>query len=308
VIGVNLRGVARAIAAMFDTRAGIACLTLAGTLLAGMGVAAADGSRSDCPRVADVTAKLDQLLVRGVRADSIAQKIVIRDRGPSWDIDVAGHSASYADPARDCPERVRVATVFAALALEPPDREPPAEVGVLAPKTGAPPTTVQQGLELAPELVLGLRDGDTATTWGGALRWQISGARLGLTAGLNGAMPAVFRAGAYEASLARMIVDVSPRVRLLAGSASFSLELGPFAGLLFSRGRNLSPGGSATSVDAGARVAVRVELARRKLSPFLAAQGELSVRRFRMLVEPSGDVGSAPRVWLALLVGAAVGL
>jgi hypothetical protein len=292
---------------MFDPRLRMACL--AGALLTSMRVASAEERQSDCPRVAEVTSRLEQLLVSGVDASGAAENIVVRDHGATWEIDVAGHRASYVDPARDCPERVRVATVFAALVLEPPNREAPAQVvGAPVGPASLPRSSMHQGLELAPELVLGLRAGDSVSAWGGGLRWQLSGVRMGLTAGLRGMMPAVVRAGAYEASLARMVFDVSPRVWLRSGSASFTLEMGPFAGLLFARGRNLSPGGSSANLDAGGRAAVRVELTRPRLSPFLAVQGEVSLRRFRFLVEPSGEVGTAPRVWLGLLLGAALGL
>jgi hypothetical protein len=167
---------------------------------------------------------------------------------------------------------------------------------------------MRQGLELSPEVVVGVGGSDTARAWGAVLRWQMSGARLGLTAGLGGMLPAIVRAGAYEAQLARMAFDLSPRAWLHAGPVSFAMELGPFVGLLFSKGRNLSPDDSSTNVDAGARLAVRVELVGRRLSPFLAAQGEFGMRRFQMAVEPSRDVGTAPRLWLGLLLGAALGL
>jgi hypothetical protein len=293
---------------MFDHRSRIACLTLAGTLLAGMGGAWAQDSQNDCPGLTDVTTRLDQLLVDSMDTGRATKTMVIRDLGASWEIEVAGHRASYADPVRDCAERVRVATVFAALALEPPDRAAPAEVVALASEPRLPRSSMQQGLELAPAIVLGLGAGDTTTAFGGVLRWWISGARMGLTAGLSGLLPAVVRAGAYEASLARVVLDVSPRVRLLAGSTSFTLELGPFAGLLFAKGRDLSPGGSSTNLDAGAHLAVRAEHAWRRLSPFVAVQGDLSVRSFRMSVEPTGDVGTTPGVWLGLLLGVALGL
>lgn len=313
---------------MLDTRSRLARLALAGALLGALGVARADDGGSDCPGLGDVVSRLAQLLGAGTVAATAAQKIVLRDHGGSWEIEAAGQRASYADPARDCGERARVATVFAALALEPPaPAEPalepaaPAEptleiVAPARPVDVAPPQqppsmpggSLRHRLELSPELVLGLGAGDTTTAWGGALRWHLSGARLGLTVGLHGVAPAVVRAGAYEASLARVVLDVSPRVRLSAGSASFALELGPYAGLLFAKGRDLTPGASSTNVDAGVRGAVRFEVAWwRTVSPFVAVQAELGVRRFRLLVEPSGDVGSAPRMWLALLLGAAVG-
>lgn len=292
---------------MFDTRSRIACLTLAGTLLAGSRVASAQQeSQSDCPRLAEVRARLDQLLVSG--ATDAPEAIEIRDHGASWEIEVAGHGASYPDPVRDCAERTRVATVFAALALEPPTEPEMPAVSRPAEAPSPVQASAHQSVELAPALVMGVRAGDTATAFAGSLRWQISGLRLGLVAGVAAMLPAVVRAGAYQAELTRVVFDLSPRLWLRAGSAAFTLEMGPFAGLLSAKGRNLSPGGSSTSLDAGARLAVRVELRRRRLSPFLAAQGELSARGFRMLVEPSGDVGNTPRLWLGLLLGAALGL
>lgn len=290
------------------TRLGLVCLALGAALLTE--VALADEIASDCPLVTEVALRLDQLLVHqvnGLEAGGNARMIVVRDHGASWEIEVAGHHASYDDPLRDCVERARVSAVFAALALEPPDRGPPAEVVVPKDAPHVAPSPIRQRIELGPELVLGLRTDDTTIAWGGDVRWQISGARLSLTAGLGGMMPTVVRAGGYEASLARVVFDVSPRVWLQAGSAWVALELGPFAGWLFAKGRNLSPNGSSTNVDAGARLAVRIELAWRKLTPFLAAHAQLSARRFRMLVEPSEDVDTAPRVWLGLLLGAAFG-
>lgn len=303
---------------MLHTRPRLARLALAGALLGALGVARADDGGGACPGLGEVTSRLEQLLGDGAVAEAPAEKIVLRDHGGSWEIEVAGQRASYADPARDCGERARVATVFAALALEPPapaapvlESAPPpdpAEVVAPPPPDSMPRSSMRQRLELSPEIVLGVGAGDTTTAWGGALRWHLSGARMGLTVGLHGVAPAVVRAGAYEASLSRVVLDVSPRVWLSAGSASFALELGPFAGLLFAKGRNLSPGASSTTVDAGARVAVRVEVAWwRTVSPFVAVQAELGARRFRLLVDPSGDVGSAPRMWLAFLLGAAFG-
>jgi hypothetical protein len=45
-----------------------------------------------------------------------------------------------------------------------------------------------------------------------------------------------------------------------------------------------------------------------RLSPFLALQTELSARRFDLVVDSIGNVGTAPRIWLGALVGASISL
>jgi hypothetical protein len=51
---------------------------------------------------------------------------------------------------------------------------------------------------------------------------------------------------------------------------------------------------------------LRAQTIGRWLSPFLAFQAEFSARRFSLMVDPIGDVGTAPRIWLGLLAGASV--
>jgi hypothetical protein len=45
-----------------------------------------------------------------------------------------------------------------------------------------------------------------------------------------------------------------------------------------------------------------------RVSPFLALQTELSARRFDLVVDSIGNVGTAPRIWLGALAGVSIRL
>jgi hypothetical protein len=140
------------------------------------------------------------------------------------------------------------------------------------------------------------------------LRWLASGERFGVTAGLEASYPAVTKAQGYELSLARISLDTSATVSWRWGPAEFGIELGPYGAVLLARGRGLSPNDSSTHIDAGGRLGFRARTTSRWVSPFLAFQAEASVRHFSLMVDPSRDVGSAPRIWLGLLAGASISL
>jgi hypothetical protein len=106
----------------------LACQALAVALFARSSFAEAedDGPANECPRPADVLAGLAQVVTVTSRfAPLSADDIVIHDYGESWAVEVRGRSSTYSDAARDCVERARVATVFAALVLEPVDADRP---------------------------------------------------------------------------------------------------------------------------------------------------------------------------------------
>jgi hypothetical protein len=110
----------------------LACQALAVGLFVRSSFAEDDGPASECPRPADVLAGLAQVVTSRSTTLSTGD-LVIHDYGETWAIEVRGRSSTYSDPSRDCVERARVATVFAALVLEPVDAdqplaEPPAQL------------------------------------------------------------------------------------------------------------------------------------------------------------------------------------
>jgi hypothetical protein len=44
------------------------------------------------------------------------------------------------------------------------------------------------------------------------------------------------------------------------------------------------------------------------VSPFLGLQAEVSARHFSVVVDPSGNIGTAPRIWLGVLAGGSISL
>jgi hypothetical protein len=294
---------------MLFARPSFACLALAVWLVPRPAHAVEAVAAGNCPLTSDVTAALDQLLEK--KLDPAAPAVVtVRDLGETWEVEVAGRGASYPDPSRNCAERVRVAAVFAALVLEPPDREAPARADTVAKAPTQPASLHKHGLELAPEFVVAPGSGtrDAANGWGGGLRWASTGDFLGVSVGVNGVVPVVVKVNQHEASLGRLSFDVSARLSWRAGRVGFGTELGPYGALLFAQGRNLQASSSSTHLDAGARLAVRLSVQSPWISPFLALQGELGARQFDLVVDPSGSVGTAPRVWLGLLLGGALGM
>lgn len=274
----------------------LGCLTLA----AGMGTSrGALADQDGCPRLEDVVAGLGQVLTTG-QAEEAAAEILIRDQGASWSIEVRGRSSSYSDPGRHCAERARVAAVFAALALEPLETEEP----VVAP-TEPPAPARRLSLEAGAQLVLAtLAQGrNTPLGGGGQVRIVRSGEHLGVSLGIEAAAFSKLNLGWYGASITRAACDLSGRVSWALGSLILAGELGPYLALLRVRGTGLDATSGVNRVDMGGRVGLLVRLDSR-LAPFLALQAELGARRFDLTVAPSGNIGSAPRLWLGLVVGA----
>jgi len=95
-------------------------LILASSFHPRLAQAATVDAAGDCPAGADIDAALAQLLSTEAGRTSSAA-ITVRDLGATWSVHVAGRSATYSDPDRNCSERTKVAAVFVALVLEPPD-------------------------------------------------------------------------------------------------------------------------------------------------------------------------------------------
>jgi hypothetical protein len=296
---------------MIPTRRYLGWLVLACMLDPRLSQAAMTDSTGDCPRGAEVDVALGQLLSgKSDRASSAA--VTVRDLGTSWSVYVADRSATYSDPDRNCLERTRIAAVFAALVLEPPDMGEVSSAPSIRESTSPPQPRSPRvyRLDLAPEFVVapGVGERSSALSWGGSLRWLASGERFGLTAGLEASYPAVAKVKEYEVSLARISLDTSASLSWRWGAAELGIELGPYGALLLAQGRGLNSSASSTHIDAGGRLGFRIQTIGRRVSPFLAFQGEIGVRHFSLMVDPIGNVGTAPRIWLGLLAGGSFSL
>jgi len=274
----------------------IACLSLASTRAA----LAADET-SDCPRLSEVVAALGQVVTADV-AQAAASEIAIRDLGSSWQIEVRGRASSYAEPARNCAERAKVAAVFAALVIDPPDRDD--GPGLDASATQATARRRWFAVQLAPLLAVAA-GANVPLGGGGQLRFALSGEHLGLALGAEAAAFSKLDASKYGASITRMVFDLSARALWSSGPVGFAAELGPYLALLRVRGTDLYESSSSDHVDAGPRAAITARL-RSRLAPFLSVEATFSARQLDLRTEPSGTLSSVPRLWFGLSAGAAL--
>jgi hypothetical protein len=288
----------------------LACVTLASSLCARSSPAGDNVAASTCPRLAEVVAGLGQVLT-GKPGEISPAEIQIHDYGTTWDIEVRGRVSAYSDPARDCAERARVATVFAALIVEPFDADRGAAHAPAPPiAAGSPHAARSYAVEIAPLLAFaaGAQSRNTPVGLGGQVRASLSGEHLGLSFGAEMAVFSKLDLGVYGASITRAAFDLSPRLSWGNGRLGWAAEVGPTLALLRARGAGLGENSSSIHVDAGARGALLARLRGARLAPLLALQAELGARRFDLTVEPSGSIGSAPRLWLGLLLGCVLDL
>jgi hypothetical protein len=276
-----------------------------------IGQAAVVDAGVDCPRGADVDAALSQLLGANPNRPPIPA-VAVRDFGTTWSVEIAGRSATYTEPNRDCAERTKVAAVFAALVLEPPDLgdAPAAPAPPLATVPTQPRLNRYHRLDIAPEFLVapGAGQRGSTRTWGGSLRWLWIGEHAGFTVGLGASYPSDAALRGYELSLARVSFDTSPCFSWRLGPAEFGIEAGPYVALLLAHGVGLHTNASSTHTDAGGRLGFYAQTTGRRVSPFVGLQAEVSGRHFSVVVDPSGPIGTAPRIWLGVLAGASISL
>jgi hypothetical protein len=95
------------------------------------------GQTIGCPTREAVAAALSPALVHiRPNADPLPSDFRTVDLGDAFEVTASGQAQRYADAARDCAERARVAAVFVALAMNPPSLE--------APRPPTPPPPVVQ--------------------------------------------------------------------------------------------------------------------------------------------------------------------
>jgi hypothetical protein len=265
---------------------------------------AEDVPRCECPSVADVEAGLAQVLTTRLGSRSAAG-IEIHDQGPTWTIEVLGHASTYSDPSRDCAERGRVAVVFAALILEPLEGDLPAGLSGRDEKKAPAREVGPYSLAVAPLFVwtAGAQGHSTPVGLGGQARLGVSGRRFGFSFGGEAAAFSKLDLGRYGASFSRAAFDLSARVSWRMGWLGLSADLGPYLAFLRVSGSGLSEGATSTHADAGARGAILARLLPLRLSPFVALQAHAGIRQFDLAVDPSGNIGRAPLVWVGLLLG-----
>jgi hypothetical protein len=234
----------------------------------------------------------------------------VSDLGDRFEVVARGQSRQYADAARDCAERARVAAVFITLAVKPPmfavraEAGPPGLVEAREPGGSAASPVVWARFGAGARVDGGSGGGPTAVTSGVELHGALGRGSLGVVASAGILAPIESRLSSVVVRQQRFpcAVAVVGRRALgqLEGAASAGVALVPFT----LRAQGLASPRPATRVDAGARLAFQLRLLRASwLSPFAEIHAEYFPRSYAVDVDPVGNVGATGRLWLGAALG-----
>jgi hypothetical protein len=265
---------------------------------------------ASCPSAKLLREQLAVLLPAGTRlavntdapaAGALAASL--RDQGSSFSVTADGVEREVDDPARDCVERARVAAVFIALNVQPKLSAAQAAEGEDEDAAGG------WGVEL--ELF-------AAAAYASEIDRMAPGAGVGVWFARES-----WRLAFHAAVLAPADVGleaapgVSGDVGLLrvplVGSAAYlfaadTVEIGPALGLeldvLRMRGQGVERPETELRLNPGAMVGA---VMRARLSHAFSALLRLSLsafpRAYELTVDPSGQLGATPRLWLGAALG-----
>lgn len=269
-----------------------------------------------CPEASAVGTLLSTLVPRAASAGRApAPAIVIADRDTEFLVAVGSRSKIYADPARDCAQRARIAAAFIALALLP-DIEPPAPEAPASrpqpPPPVAPPAETRRdwgSIDARAALAVGLpaevaapgilvRAAAGRDAFGGhvACGWF-----FGTSTPLAGESGSVL--------LERLPCDAGATARWFwpGRRLQSAVDVGFAVGLLRVMGRGFASTYASSHVELGARLAadtaLRLTEGRQALMPIVGLEVTAYATSYDFDVAPHGIVGHAPAVWGAVTAG-----
>jgi hypothetical protein len=267
-----------------------------------------------CPSAEAVWAALQPVVSPGGAPTATAPPtpIAVEDFGDGFQVTVNGRQREYADDARDCARRARMAAVFAALALgvslpeQPPPREPAVRVSAAEPRPVRTRATTE--IELGPAFESSVGSSDGVALIGASARVAVGGSRVKAVGGVAVLAPGDATVGAVTISHTHVPLDLGVRVVTLATRWELSVDVGVAAGWLRLRPTGVEAAETATVLEWGARAGVVLRYrAWAHLAPFIGGAAQWVASPADLFVLPRGVVGQAPRVWLSASAGANVG-
>jgi hypothetical protein len=273
------------------------------------------GQTIGCPAREAVAAALSPALVHiRPNVDPLPSDFRTVDLGDAFEVTASGQVQRYADAARDCAERARVAAVFVALAMNPPSLEaprppPPPPPVIQPPPPPPPPEGGWLFLGLAARLDGAVGGGGEATsgaTAGGEIDVAFGRGSFGveatagaMTATENTVVSVQVKEQRFPCSLAATI-HRRPSAHLEVGAA-LGASLTPFT----LHGQGLDTTLPVTRFDAGARLALEMKVAGHALAPFANLHLEYFPRTYEIAVAPLGNIGTTAPLQIGLSVGVA---
>jgi hypothetical protein len=249
--------------------------------------------------------------------------IQLEDLGGKFRISVLHRTREYREEARDCAHRARMASIFAALIIDPaallevaPCEHPPCSASIPAspvpapaPKPPALPSPPILRLDLGPILMMGVSAEESSWHWGGSLRISLGRGSAVPVLGTAVVAPADTTVGGVRLRQWRLPVDLGIRLVQRGSWADLYGEVGLVLALLSERALDLAASNSRTALELGGRVGLGIRLKpERGLAPFVALQAELVPDPPSVFELPRGDAGRTPGYWMGASMGASWGI
>jgi hypothetical protein len=283
-----------------------------------------------CPG-ADAVAQTVETLIphRAIPVPRRGAEVNVADQGDSYRVQVvvegATHARLYRDVGRDCAHRARVAAVFVALTLMPPEllmespptppppplAAPPAAVVAAPPPAPVPrpswrPSFALAGvLDVAPAVL----DAPSIVSPGAELRVGLQKGRVAGELGIGVQPAAGFARAGVSVRQRRVPLDASVVFRQpVRGAIQLGAAAGVAAAAFAIEGVSSPVNGESTRLELGARgaVEVRITSSSRRLSAFLGAHAIYFPRSYELAMTPMGVIGHTPSLWLGGQLGSSL--
>lgn len=323
-------------ARVFGSTAGVAGLAFLALVAptARVAEAADDPSSEPCPSRDATLSAVNALLGQSTtRPEELAQ-IDLTDLGDRFAITVKGRTREYAEPSHNCAQRARMAAVFVALTLAPPDigdssqeavaevspstdAPPPAAVASAAPPQPVAPleapkqpaaSTTQSNwrteLDVAGNLSLDLA---RSRVDGGLLvRGVLSRTQWGITVGLDLPARGSFDLQGLQVTQTRYTAELAAQRNWVLGGVRVAAELGPSLTLLQLKQSARPDAERVTHWLVGAHTGLYFTLVSQRFSPFVGVSCQLLPYRIPIVVQPEGTVGHTSTLWVSASLGVAL--
>ena len=292
-----------------------------------------------CPSRDSIGVAVQALLGESRLSSEELNLVEVVDLGARYVIKVKGRVREYTDESRDCAKRARVAAVFVALTLAPPDigasdegpwpksdvplpeatpqgstlppaaPTPPVQPVPVpaAPSVSASPKSWTPGVEIGVSAAIAPRSDKTLFDLGGQFKFVFSSPQWGLLLGANIPTASTLMLESIRIQQARYSAILGVRFNLHTEQIRGALDICAMSALLRLRQLDLPNANTTTSVESGLHLGTVWALSGRLVSPYVGGYAEFIPATIPIAVEPRGIIGHSSAVWLGLSAGMALG-
>jgi hypothetical protein len=152
-------------------------------------------------------------------------------------------------------------------------------------------------------------EGGGALAGGAVVRATVGFQYLSFGVGLAALSPATIDVSGTSARITRIPIDFTVRGALRLRRVELAADIGFVGVVTLGEGVNLAVPDQGTRFDPALRFAVILRVwFKERVAPWLAFESTVSLHPIDLLVNPMGNVGSTPRLWLSPILGLAVKL